>query len=298
MRNLAVRDNELEWYEGVMAVADKRKRIVQIYHEKVGQQTVKGKQKRVKIPPTLYFKEHVSAPREVNKMADGEMMWRGAYIAFRGEKKNGGWSEMTAISHFDILTDKKRSSTSLLDWKHVDPLNDNAEKVRVWVKTADRISFNEKSKRYEGYSLDAAPVKKASQEAIDKAYKQMHEGQEHAGGMTADSSMADIAEQLIQANPGEAWQEESIHLGKVEDYQSEEELEEDGSDADGKGNGDGDIVREDDNMSQDSDAEMDSKSVVCSFSKATTPVKKRKADLRDLPDQGASSPRCQNSRQD
>ena len=120
-------------------------------------------------------------------------------MAFRAKKKNGGWSELQASAHFDILIDKRKSPTALVDQLHEDPMNPDVEKTCVWVKTSDQIAYNDKEERSKSYLLNEREIKKATQADIDRAYAKVHENFESVGGMSAPSSGHDIAAQMVSA---------------------------------------------------------------------------------------------------
>ena len=199
MRNMAIREDMMDWYEEQMASLDKRKVLLQKFHEKTQKLLADRDSKKTKLPKLLQLQEAVKTSTDTTKSALGRMMWRGEYMAFRAKRKNGGWSEIQASAHFDILIDKRKSPTALVDQLHEDPMNPDVEKTRVWVKTADQIAYNDKEERSKSYLLNEREIKKATQADIDRAYAKVHENFESVGGMSAPSSGHDIAAQMVSA---------------------------------------------------------------------------------------------------
>ena len=97
LRNIAVRDNGVEWYEEQMACASSRKALLKKYHDKVGDvvKTLKPGA-RLRQPRVLDLKETVSNSKDTKKSKLGEMMWRGAYVRFRKKRKNTNWTSSAA----------------------------------------------------------------------------------------------------------------------------------------------------------------------------------------------------------
>ena len=146
LRNMAIRDSELDWYDDALAHAHKRKALLKKYHRMVGST---GDKKRIKLPSILTLKEGIENSSEVEKNSHGEMMWKGAYVAFRKKPKNGAWTEREAEDHFLELCDKKKHPESYVDNKHTDhkhPL----DTTRVWVKKSDNVDFIQRHKRFKG----------------------------------------------------------------------------------------------------------------------------------------------------
>ena len=89
------------------------------------------------------------------------------------------------------------------------------EKVRVWVKTKDEISMNEREQRSKSYSLEDKPIKNAKQEDTDKAYGRVHEGLDDVGRAASQMNMEDFARAMAGNDTCASFASVNIHAGEM-----------------------------------------------------------------------------------
>ena len=227
LKNCAVSQNQLPWWEETIRDPKKLKKVVAAYHARA---PPAGKKRKEQFNILQYIEER---RLESAVIFDGvmEMMSEQMYVAWMAKPKNGGMDPLEAAAEWKTLFSAPGAIT--------DDLGKNPKyKERVAIKKTDLVKFRDASVRSRAYIVKDKEQKKATQADIDKAEARLSKDASFLstnvrGRVDQAAAMVEMA--TSAGNDGGAFSSEgkaALHVGNVRDLLSEDEAEMEEQDGD------------------------------------------------------------------
>ena len=197
---MSSRQGVMDWYQRMKDSDDKLQATLSAYHERNPDTLSAGgpKRKKTSTGATLQTLEHIISASKVIHSCEGEMMWEKEYIQFAQTLKGGrltddaaraqwlAWMQAFAAGDQNIITDSRGPA---------------GFPTRIWIKTADKVLFQNSFEKSKGLSITNKPEKIKDDSQVDKAYRALQVDHDKIGGASATASnptMLDIARRLAE----------------------------------------------------------------------------------------------------
>ena len=200
---------ETEWFNQQRSQDDCVKKVLDHYRSlqaKVGENSGS----KAKFSAASY-KEAVTTEQGTEFRGKGTMMWEGQAIEFWMSMAGGGLSNMEAVSRWQDWFSHYKERKIIHDFNSPN----ESKPLRLRIPTGDDVDFvnaNKKSKTAEQIS---APIKKPKAEDIDKLVGQCYVGFNSIGNGSANGDMLEVAQNMVSAGAGSAFDGVSMRLADV-----------------------------------------------------------------------------------
>ena len=226
----AKRQKQLDWFEEARADPKRLKRMLDRYGSAVEESQKSG----LKRPrwSTIQYKESIRTETGTDVFEEGLMMWRSQALGFWRSVDGGEASEEEAKDMW------KYFSTNRVQLKiPCDNRGPAKAPLRLRIVVADKVNYRSSYLRCKELEMMEAPLKKGTQEDIDRLTKRAMSNHDKIGSSAADVGIQEAACNMIAAGGGEAFNEANIGLTDItqlapdiSDEENDEEEEEDDDD--------------------------------------------------------------------
>ena len=201
--HMAKSQDRLTWWTRVRECDEKIFQVISEYKNRFPDAIETG-QRRKKNDPAMalqYFEQIICSTKVVRKV-EGEMMWEKEYYEF-GQSWKGGrlsddqcrqqWQEWIRL----FAADPENPNL------HSDMKGPQGFERRFWVKTADKINFEDVQERQKVMKLsDKEKRKDVTQDDIDATYKRIMTGHDKIGHASDSSTLAEVAKAMVKNSAG------------------------------------------------------------------------------------------------
>ena len=240
IRYASDKQGKMDWYQRMRADPNKCEQALKEYGRRFPDQAgvaIGSGQKRPKTATevTIQILEYLIVATKVLRETEGEMMWQKEYIEFAQTKKGGALSDDEARVLWtkwcqEISSDPNTKLIHDQDGPVVSPL-------RIWVKTRDRVVYQDSVEKQKVMKLAEKEQKKPDQVAIDAMGKRLFTDHDKIGRGSSAVDLNQMAQQMQRNSHGEpgagAFEGRGMDIPDVEELAGDEEESEEGDDADG-----------------------------------------------------------------
>ena len=216
---------ELDWFNQQRAQDNLVKKVLDHYRS-LQAKTGEG-QKTSKFMVAIY-KEVVTTEQGTEFIGRGSMMWEGQAVEFWMTMAGGGLSKTEADARWQDWFSNYKERKIIHDFN-----SPNASKpLRLRIPTGDDVDFVNSSKKSKVAEKHGQQVKKPKAEDMDKMVGQCYVGFNEIGSGAANAEMNEVAQNMVSAGAGSAFDSVSMRLADVTSLGGKKKDEEGESDDD------------------------------------------------------------------
>ena len=190
--------NRLEWYARMRDSEEKIFVAVTEFHDRFPSdfEQTGVKRARQSRDVTSTFLEQVICATKVTHRTEGELMWLKEFVDFAQSYKGGKMTDDQARSQWQKWVQQLEEEGEACELLH-DYKGPASAPMRFWVKTSDKILFDEVFEKQKIARVEEKSVKKATQDDIDSMQRKLQTNHENIGRSSVVQDMSVAAKNML-----------------------------------------------------------------------------------------------------
>eukprot|EP00971_Amphidinium_carterae_P346443 6487890-Amphidinium_carterae.1 len=187
IRYMSQRQGLQDWFQRMKDSDTKLTQTLAAYHQRNPDQVSGGsKRGKTSTAQTLEYLEEIISSTKVHRQTEGEMMWEKEYIQFAQTLKAGRLTDDEAKAKWQEWSSQAANNDESVFTDLLGPVH---HPLRIWVKTADKIVFENTFEKRKGVKFAKKPEKITSDNQVDGAARSVLLDHEKLGGESSLSSI-------------------------------------------------------------------------------------------------------------